>query len=108
MLNEFIVSNEVEWATCVGLSTVGARAMVGRLTVAVKRVKDVAPLVTAVHCSVHREALATKTMPADFKTVQNSQLYQKSVAAITPVCHVERTAVKPPSTPKSPVNLAAT
>ena len=52
-----------------GLSTDGARAMVGRLTGVVKRVRDVAPLVTAVLCSIHREALATKTMPADFKTV---------------------------------------
>lgn len=42
-----------------GLSTDRAQAMVGRV---VKRVKDVATL-------VHREALATKTMPADFKSV---------------------------------------
>ena len=68
-LNEFMVSNEIDWEKCVGLSTDGARAMVGRLTGVVKRVRDVAPLVTAVHCSIHREALATKTMPADFKTV---------------------------------------
>ena len=40
--------------------------MVGRLTEVVKRVKDAAPLVTAVHCSIHREALATKT---DLKAV---------------------------------------
>ena len=68
-LNEFMVSSEIDWAKCVGLSTDGARVMVRRLTGVVKRVKDVAPLVTAVHCSIHREALATKTMPADFKTV---------------------------------------
>ena len=52
-----------------GLSTDGAQAMVGRLTRVVKRVQDVAPLVTAVHCSIQREALATKMMPAKFKTV---------------------------------------
>ena len=68
-LNGFMVSNEIDWTKCVGLSTDGARAMVGRLTGVVKRVKDVAPLVTAVHCSIHREALATKTMPADLKAV---------------------------------------
>lgn len=27
------------------------------------------PLVTAVHCCIHREALATKTMPTDLRTV---------------------------------------
>ncbi|KAK7901480.1 hypothetical protein WMY93_018249 [Mugilogobius chulae] len=68
-INEFIASHEMEWAKRVGLSTDGARAMVGRLTGVVKRVKDVAPLLTAVHCSIHREALATKTMPANLKTV---------------------------------------
>uniref|UniRef100_A0AAV2LBI9 Serine-threonine/tyrosine-protein kinase catalytic domain-containing protein n=1 Tax=Knipowitschia caucasica TaxID=637954 RepID=A0AAV2LBI9_KNICA len=45
--------------------------MVGRLTGVVKRVKDVAPLLTAVHCSIHREALATKTMSADLNKVLN-------------------------------------
>ncbi len=34
-----------------------------------KQVNNVAPMVTAVHCSIHREALATKTMPADLKMV---------------------------------------
>ncbi|CAL9700336.1 unnamed protein product [Knipowitschia caucasica] len=70
-INDFMVSNEIDWAKCVGLSTDGARAMVGRLTGVVKRVKDVAPLLTAVHCSIHREALATKTMPADLNKVLN-------------------------------------
>ncbi|CAL9694137.1 unnamed protein product [Knipowitschia caucasica] len=70
-INDFMVSNEIDWAKCVGLSTDGARAMVGRLTGVVKRVKDVAPLLTAVHCSIHREALATKTMSADLNKVLN-------------------------------------
>lgn len=42
-----MVSNEIDWEKCVGLSTDGTRAMVGRLTGVVKRVKDVIPLVTA-------------------------------------------------------------
>ncbi|XP_028314934.1 zinc finger BED domain-containing protein 5 [Gouania willdenowi] len=69
VMNEFMVANEIEWGKCVGLSTDGARAMVGRLSGVVKRVKDVAPLLTPVHCSIHREALATKTMPANLKMV---------------------------------------
>lgn len=60
-LNTFKVSNQIDWTKCVGLITDRARAIVGRLTGVVKRVKHVAPLVTAVHCSIHREALATKT-----------------------------------------------
>lgn len=69
VIHEFMLSNEIEWAECVGLSTDGARAMVGRLTGVVKQVKDVAPLLIAFHCSIHREALATKTMPTNLKTV---------------------------------------
>ena len=49
--------------------SVAPTAMVGKLLGVVKRVKDVAPLVTAVHCCIHREALATKTMSADLKTI---------------------------------------
>uniref|UniRef100_A0A3Q1EIW4 DUF4371 domain-containing protein n=1 Tax=Acanthochromis polyacanthus TaxID=80966 RepID=A0A3Q1EIW4_9TELE len=69
VINDFMIAHEIEWRKCVGLSTDGARAMVGRLSGVVKRVKAVAPLVTAVHCSIHREALATKTMPANLKKV---------------------------------------
>ena len=93
-LNGFMVSNEIDWTKCEGLSTDGARAMVGRLTGVVKRVKDVAPLVTAVHCSIHREALATKTMPAElkavFEAVRTVHFNHKSSTAITPVCHIMR------------------
>lgn len=35
----------------------------------VKRVRDVAPLLTQVHCSIHREALAAKRMPMHLKNV---------------------------------------
>lgn len=64
-LNEFIVFNKIHPTKCVEVSTDRAWAMVEKLTGVVKRVKDMALLVTAVHCSIHREALATKTMPAD-------------------------------------------
>lgn len=69
--NGFLVSNDIDWTKCVGLSTDGAWTMVGKLSGAVKWVKDVAPLVTAVHCCIHREVLPTKMMPADLKTVMD-------------------------------------
>lgn len=69
ILNDFIISNDINWTKCVGLSTDGARAMLGRHSVVVKRVRDVAPLLTHVHCCIHREALAAKRMPMDLKTV---------------------------------------
>lgn len=69
ILNDFMISNDIDWTKCVGLSTDGARAMLGRHSGVVKRVRDVAPLLTHVHCCIHREALAAKRMPMDLKTV---------------------------------------
>lgn len=43
--------------------------MLGHHSGVVRRVKAVAPQATSVHCSIHREALAIKKMPPDFKTV---------------------------------------
>ncbi|XP_062297923.1 zinc finger BED domain-containing protein 5-like [Scomber scombrus] len=57
------------WSKCVGLSTDGARAMLGQHSGVVSRVKAVAPLASSVHCSIHREALAAKKMPLELKTV---------------------------------------
>ncbi|KAL1260401.1 hypothetical protein QQF64_008228, partial [Cirrhinus molitorella] len=64
-----MISSNINWTKCVGLSTDGARAMLGRHRGVVKRVRDVAPLLTHVHCCIHREALATKRMLMDLKTV---------------------------------------
>ncbi|KAL1268682.1 hypothetical protein QQF64_034045 [Cirrhinus molitorella] len=69
ILNDFMISNNINWTKCVGLSIDGARAMLGRHSGVVKRVRDVAPLLTHVHCCIRREALATKRMPVDLKTV---------------------------------------
>uniref|UniRef100_A0A671RCV7 DUF4371 domain-containing protein n=1 Tax=Sinocyclocheilus anshuiensis TaxID=1608454 RepID=A0A671RCV7_9TELE len=69
ILNDFIISNDINWTKCVGLHTDGARAMLGRHSGVVKRVRDVAPRLTRVHCCIHREALAAKRMPMDLKTV---------------------------------------
>ncbi|KAL1276972.1 hypothetical protein QQF64_023645 [Cirrhinus molitorella] len=69
ILNDFMISNNINWTKCIGLSTDGARAMLGRHSGVVKRVRDVAPLLTHVHCCIHREALAGKRMPVDLKTV---------------------------------------
>lgn len=54
---------------CVGFCSDGARALTGRQSDVVAKVKDVAPDVTWTHCFIHREALATKGMPPKFKTV---------------------------------------
>lgn len=52
-----MLSNEIERAKCVGLSTDGARALVGRLTGVVKRIKDIAP--AAYSCSLQHSPRGT-------------------------------------------------
>lgn len=69
ILNMFMVSSDIGWPKCIGLSTDGARAMMAQHSGVVKRVRDVSPLLTHVHCCIHREALAAKRMPMDSKAV---------------------------------------
>lgn len=77
-LSEFIVSNGIDWSKCVGINTNGTHAKLGQYSKLVTQVKAVAPQVKAIHCSIHREALATKKMSAELKTVLDEAV-QKSV-----------------------------
>lgn len=70
-LNNCILSNDLDWQRCVGLSTDGAGAMAGKKTGLIARVKAIAPNVKWTHCSIHREALAVKQMPENLKTTLN-------------------------------------
>ncbi|XP_046684915.1 zinc finger BED domain-containing protein 5-like [Homalodisca vitripennis] len=67
-LDSFIREHGINWSKCVGLTTDGARAMSGKYTGLVGKVKEVAPLVEWTHCSIHREALAVKGMNPDLKS----------------------------------------
>ena len=44
-LNEFITSHDMDWLKCVGISTDGTRAMSGKLTGLVARIKEIIPSV---------------------------------------------------------------
>ena len=44
-LNEFITSHDMDWLKCVGISADGARAMSGKLTGLVARIKEIIPSV---------------------------------------------------------------
>lgn len=57
-----------DWTKCVGISTDGAKAMTGRISGLISRIKNLAPEVKSVHCALHREALASKKIPDDLKT----------------------------------------
>ena len=68
-VNDFVVSNGLNWENCVGICSDGAAAMTGKHGGVVTRIKQVAPGAKFTHCSIHREALACKAMPAILKTV---------------------------------------
>ncbi|MBN3322404.1 ZBED5 protein, partial [Atractosteus spatula] len=72
LLNEFIEENGIDWKKCVGVCTDGARAMTGRHSGVVARIREVAPGMKWTHCSIHREALAAKKMSEDLKSVLDS------------------------------------
>lgn len=51
------------------MCTDGAAAMVGKKKVLKARVLQVAPHVNFTHCIIHREALASKTLDPELKSV---------------------------------------
>ena len=61
-VNDFFEEHALAWAQCIRLCTDGAAAMTGKKSGLVGRVKQVAPHITATHCMIHREALASKEM----------------------------------------------
>jgi hypothetical protein len=70
-LNGFLTASGIQCYKCVGISTDGARAMSGRLTGLIARIRENNPSVTRYHCCIHREYLATKKMTEELKKVLN-------------------------------------
>ena len=69
MLSDFMSEFEISWQKCAGICTDGARSMTGRHGGLVARTKEVAPIAKWIHCSIHREALATKKISPRLKNV---------------------------------------
>lgn len=68
-INGYFVENDISWDKCCGLSTDGAKSMSGCFIGLRACVKEVAPHVTWTHCCIHRQSLACKGLPPDFKSV---------------------------------------
>ncbi|KAJ1137675.1 hypothetical protein NDU88_004073 [Pleurodeles waltl] len=77
--NEFLTSNGIQWSKCIGISTDGTRAMSGRLTGLVARIREINSSVVWHHCCIHRESLATKKMPEELKKVLNESVEIENV-----------------------------
>ena len=71
IVSNFFEENQLSWESLVGVCTDGAPAMLGLRSGFVKRVKEKNPSVVGTHCIIHREALASRTMPPEMKDVLN-------------------------------------
>nr|XP_039258064.1 protein ZBED8-like [Styela clava] len=56
-------SNAIKWENLVGICTDGAPAMLGSRSGFVSRMKQRSPIAIGTHCVIHREALASRTLP---------------------------------------------
>ena len=74
VLNDFIEQNGISWEKCVGVCSDGARAMKGRPSGVVTRIQSVAPNAVFTHCSIHRKALAARTLQSSFKDVLDNAI----------------------------------
>ena len=68
-IDAFFKANNIKWEQLCGLCTDGAPAMLGHSSGFHAHVKKVSPDCTFMHCMIHREALASKTLGPDLTEV---------------------------------------
>ena len=67
LINDFFEDSNISWESLVGVCTDGAPAMLGCRSGFVTLVKQKNPAVESTHCLIHKEALASRTLPKNFK-----------------------------------------
>jgi hypothetical protein len=69
----------------VGFCSDGARTLTDRHSGVVSKAKEAAPDINWVHCFIHREALALKGMPPEFKTVLDNAVKEVNFIKARPL-----------------------
>ena len=86
-MSTFFENNNLSWVNLCGVCTDGAPAMIGSRSGFQALVKHRAPAVKGVHCMIHRQALASKTLPESLSNVLQQSIslvnYIKSSALNT-------------------------
>uniref|UniRef100_A0A2S2Q132 Zinc finger BED domain-containing protein 5 n=1 Tax=Sipha flava TaxID=143950 RepID=A0A2S2Q132_9HEMI len=73
-LNNYVTAKGIEWSKCIGLCTDGARAMCGRNSSVITKIREINLNVPWMHCNIHREALVSKSLSDDFRSVLNTSV----------------------------------
>lgn len=69
-MNSYMISKNINWASCIGICTDGAASMTGIHSGLVSHVKKVAHAhLISTHCFIHREQLAVKDMGENFNDI---------------------------------------
>ena len=63
MLIDFFDKTELSWSKLVGVCTDGAPAMIGANSELISLVKQKNPAIQGTHCTIHKAALDSKTIP---------------------------------------------
>ncbi|XP_063584632.1 protein FAM200C-like [Penaeus indicus] len=71
-LTEFFEAEGLDWGNLCGICTDGAPAMLGSQSGFVTRVIQKAPNAIPLHCMIHRQALASKTLPSELQDTLNT------------------------------------
>ena len=69
LIQSFFEEHDISWKNCSSVCTDGAAAMIGKYLGVVGRIKSKNSETVAIHCFLHRHALAVKWMPPDLVEV---------------------------------------
>ena len=70
-VDDYFKKWDLKWENLCSVCTDGAPAMIGARSGFAKRVKERASGATSVHCMIHRQALASRTLPSDLQSTLN-------------------------------------
>ena len=71
-VGSFLKDHKISWEKVCGVCTDGAPAMLGCRSGFQRLVLNESPKVIGTHCMIHRQVLATKTLPQEFQEVMKS------------------------------------